>query len=66
VCGDAAEFVEVDPVTGASHPAEPLPTPPGACNDADTGSQVAAVGPDVFVLVPSGSAGSGVLYRAET
>jgi hypothetical protein len=53
-------------VTGASHPAEPLPTPPGACNDADTGSQVAAVGPDVFVLIPSGSAGSGVLYRAET
>ena len=44
------------PVDGGSHLAEPLPkTPPGVCNDADTGSQVAAVGPDVFVLIPSGS-----------
>jgi hypothetical protein len=65
-CGQPAELVEVDSTTGASHLAEPLPAPPGACNDADTGSQVAAVGRDVFVLIPTGESGSGVLYRAAT
>ncbi len=64
-CGDPAELVEVDAGTGASRLAEALPAPPGACNDADTGSQVAAVGSDVFALIATGSSGSGVLYRAE-
>ena len=65
-CGDPAELVEVDASTGVSHLAEALPAPAGVCNDADTGSQVAAVGRDVFVLIPTGDSGSGVLYRAET
>jgi hypothetical protein len=63
LCGGAEELVRVDPMTGASHLVEALPAPPGACNDEDTGSQVAAVGNDVFALIPTGSSGSGVLYR---
>jgi hypothetical protein len=66
LCGGAEELVEVDAASGLSHLVEPLPAPPGACNAEDTGSQVAAVGSDLFVLIPSGSSGSGVLYRAET
>jgi hypothetical protein len=65
-CGGAEELIAIDPGTGASHPVESLPAPAGACNDEDTGSQVAAIGNDVFALVPTGSRGAGVLYRAET
>jgi hypothetical protein len=65
-CGGAEELIAIDPGTGASHPVESLPAPPGACNDEATGSQVAAVGRDVFVLIPTGDSGSGVLYRAAT
>jgi hypothetical protein len=65
-CGGPEELIAVDPVSGASHPVESLPAPPEACNDEDSGSQLAALGNDVFVLIPSGSSGAGVLYRAET
>jgi hypothetical protein len=65
-CGGAYELVEVDAATGSSHPSEPLQAPPEACNDADTGSQVAAVGLDVFALIPAGPSGTSVLYRAAT
>jgi hypothetical protein len=65
-CGGAEELIAVDPLTGASHAVESLPAPPEACNDEDSGSQLAALGSDVFVLIPSGSRGAGVLYRAET
>jgi hypothetical protein len=65
-CGGAEELIAIDPGTGASHPVESLPAPPGACNDEATGSQVAAIGNDVFALIPSGTSGAGVLYRAET
>jgi hypothetical protein len=65
-CSGTEELVEIDPTTGSSHTVDSLKAPPGACDDADTGSQVAAVGHDVFALIPTGSAGSAVLYRAET
>jgi hypothetical protein len=64
--GRADELVEADAATGASHPAEPLPAPPEACNDAATWSQVAAIGRNVIVLIPSGVSGTSVLYRAGT
>jgi hypothetical protein len=62
-CGGAAELVEVDPASGESHAVEALPAPAASCNDAGTGSQVTAVGRDVFALIPTGSGGTGVLYR---
>jgi hypothetical protein len=65
-CGHPAELLEVDPSTGSSHPSVALPSPAQACDDAGEGSQLAAVGRDVFALIPTGVAGSAVLYRAAT
>ncbi len=65
-CGHPAELLEVDPSTGSSHPSVALPAPAQACDDAGEGSQLAAVGRDVFALIPTGVAGSAVLYRAAT
>jgi hypothetical protein len=65
-CKGAEELVAVDPATGSTHPAVALKAPPEACNDADAGAQLAALGHDVFALIPTGTVGSSVLYRADT
>lgn len=65
-CAAASRLVEVDPVTGNSHAVSRLKAAAQACNDADTGTQVTAIGRDVFVLIPAGAGGQSVLYRAET
>ena len=56
----------MDPATGSSHPAAKLKAPPEACDDEDGGTQLVAVGRDVFALIPTDVTGSAVLYRAAT
>jgi hypothetical protein len=65
-CGGSYELVAVDQATGNSHAVEALPAPTQSCNDTDTGSHLVAVGRDVFILIPTGAMGGGVLYRAAT
>ena len=65
-CGQPEELVQVDPATGASLPSVALDAPAQACDDAGEGSQLAAVGRDVFALIPTDVAGSAVLYRVAT
>jgi hypothetical protein len=64
-CGGAEELLAIDPSTATSHAAAALASPPGACNNEDGGSELAAVGRDVFVLV-TGAPGTSLLYRATT
>lgn len=64
-CGGPEHLVEVSASTGVSRPTVPLAAPSGACYDEDGGSELAALGRDVFVLLGSGSGGA-VLYRATT
>jgi hypothetical protein len=65
-CGAAYRLVEVDAATGTSRAVATLKAAAQACNDADTGTQVTAIGRDVFALIPAGADGQSVLYRAET
>jgi hypothetical protein len=65
-CDGPEELLQVDPATGSSHPAAKLKAPPEACDDEDGGTQLVAVGRDVFALIPTDVAGSAVLYRAAT
>jgi hypothetical protein len=65
-CDGPEELLQVDPATGSSDSAAKLKAPPEACDDEDAGSQLVAVGRDVFALIPTDVAGSAVLYRAAT
>ncbi len=65
-CNGPEELLQVDPATGSSAPMAKLKAPPEACDDDDGGSQLAAVGRDVFALIPTDVVGSAVLYRATT
>jgi hypothetical protein len=65
-CDGPEELLQVDPATASSDPVAKLKAPPGACDDEDVGSQLVAVGRDVFALIPTDVAGSAVLYRAGT
>jgi hypothetical protein len=65
-CDGPEELLQVDPATGSSDPAAKLKAPPEACDDEGVGSQLVAVGRDVFALIPTDVAGSAVLYRAAT
>lgn len=64
-CGETEDLLSFDPSNGAAHDAGTLASPPGACDDEDGGSELAALGPDVFVLI-AGAPGTSVLYRATT
>jgi hypothetical protein len=64
-CGGSETLLEIDPSTGVSRAAARLNASPAACNDEDAGSELAAIGSEVFVLFPTAEAGS-VLYRATT
>ncbi len=64
-CGGAEELLAIDPTTAASRAVRSLAAPANACDNEDDGSELAAVGRDVFVLLP-GSPGTSVLYRAAT
>jgi hypothetical protein len=63
-CGGSEHLLEIDHSSGLSRAVATLAAPPGACNDEDGGSELAVIGRDVFVLLPTGSPGASVLYRA--
>ncbi|HEY6472408.1 MAG TPA: hypothetical protein VIY26_05925, partial [Acidimicrobiales bacterium] len=59
------ELLAIDPSTATSRAARSLTAPPNACDNEDDGSELAAIGRDVFMLLP-GAPGASVLYRAAT
>ena len=64
-CTGSETLLEINPTTGVSRAAASLAAPPAVCDDEEAGSELAAIGRDVFVLFPAAQAGS-VLYRAAT
>ncbi len=64
-CPGRELLLEIDASAGVSRDAARLATPPTVCNDEEAGSELAALGREVFVLLPTASAGA-VLYRATT
>jgi hypothetical protein len=64
-CADTERLLEINPSTGVSRAAARLVAPPAVCNDEVAGSELAAIGRDLFVLFPTEEAGA-VLYRATT
>jgi hypothetical protein len=65
-CGHPEELLQVDRTTGSSQPSVALKSPAQSCDAGVEGSQLAAVGRDVFALIPTDVAGSAVLYRVAT
>ncbi len=65
-CTGTETLLAVDPKTAVSHVALRLAASPSACNDEDSGAQVAGEGRNVFALVPVAREGASVLYRAST
>jgi hypothetical protein len=65
-CGGPERLVQIDPASGRVRRAISLHTAPNGCDAGGGSALLAAVGHDVFALVPSGPGGTSVLYRAAT